>query len=239
MTAPSPWWLDDDNPRDSIRWVASGVMVGAVYAGAIAAYLLCHPAQSEIGDDNEVVTLELAPIDSTPDATAQDVAPAPETMIESKAEPTPQPEKPPEPEAKIEPPPPDDTPTAIPELQPKPPEKVEEARPPAPVTAERVKGGAPHVEASWQTELVRRLQRYKRYPGEARARAEQGVVFLNFSLDRSGHVLNRKISRSSGYPDLDAEVIAMIERADPLPAFPPSMPQTQIDLTVPIRFSLR
>jgi hypothetical protein len=31
----------------------------------------------------------------------------------------------------------------------------------------------------------------------------------------------------------------MILRAEPLPAFPPSMPQPRMDLTVPIRFSLR
>jgi periplasmic protein TonB len=31
----------------------------------------------------------------------------------------------------------------------------------------------------------------------------------------------------------------MIERAQPLPAFPPSMTEPKLDITVPIRFSLR
>ena len=35
------------------------------------------------------------------------------------------------------------------------------------------------------------------------------------------------------------EVMTMIERAEPLPAFPASMKQPQLDLTIPIRFSLR
>ena len=39
-------------------------------------------------------------------------------------------------------------------------------------------------------------------------------------------------------PDLDAEASAMIERAQPLPPFPDSMTQDQLDLTVPVRFSL-
>jgi protein TonB len=239
MSAPAPWWIEDDGPRDIVRWIVAGAIVLGVYAGAVGAYVLWQPPTTEIGDDTDAVTLELAPIDSTPDAEAKDVAPAPETMIESKAEPQPQ-DKPPEPEeTKIEPPPPDNTPDAVPEPKPKPPEKVEEARPPAPMTAERVKGGAPRIEPSWQSTLVRRLQQYKRYPNEARARDEQGVVLLAFSLDRNGRVLAHKIARSSGYPDLDAEVMAMIKRAEPLPAFPPSMPQAQLDLTVPIRFSLR
>ena len=65
------------------------------------------------------------------------------------------------------------------------------------------------------------------------------MVLLAFSIDRNGHVLSRHIVSGSGHADLDAEVLAMIERAQPLPAFPPSMTQAQLSLTVPIRFALR
>ena len=159
-------------------------------------------------------------------------------MIESKAVPEPPKEEKPTEDVKVEQPP-DETPAIVPEPVVKPPEKVEEARPPAPVTAQRVTGGVPRIEPSWQSSLVRQLQRYKRYPSEAQSRSEEGIVLLSFSLDRTGHVLAHRIARSSGFADLDNEVMAMIMRAEPLPAFPPSMPQPQLDLTVPIRFSLR
>jgi len=237
MTAPSATWLEDDSPRDLMRWTAAAVIVLGIHAGAVAFYLSWHQPEEDIGGDAVVVTVELAPIDSTPDAEQRDVAPAPETMIESRAVPQPQKEKPTE-KVKVEQPP-DETPTIVAEPVAKPPEKVEEARPPAPVTAQRVKGGAPRIEPSWQSSLVRQLQRFKRYPSEAQSRSEEGVVLLSFSLDRTGHVLAHHIVRSSGFADLDNEVMAMIKRAEPLPAFPASMPQSQIDLTVPIRFSLR
>ena len=83
------------------------------------------------------------------------------------------------------------------------------------------------------------MQQYKRYPSDAQSRGEDGVVLLSFTVDRSGHVLARQIVHSSGHRELDNEVMSMVERAQPLPAFPPSMPQTKLDLTVPIRFSLR
>jgi protein TonB len=86
---------------------------------------------------------------------------------------------------------------------------------------------------------MRQLQRFKRYPAAAQSHKEEGVVLLSFSLDRSGHVLTRSIARSSGHPDLDDEVMAMIIRAEPLPPFPATMTQDRVDLTVPIRFSLR
>jgi periplasmic protein TonB len=230
-------WFEEESPRDLMRWVVAAAVVVAVHAGAIAFYIFWHQPEAEIGDDAAIVTVELAPIDSTPDAVARDDAPAPETMIESKALPEPQKEKPRE-ELKLEQPP-DETPSLVPTPVVKPPEKVESSPPPAPRTAQQVKGGAPRVEASWQTSLLRQLQRFKRYPAGAQSRNEQGVVLLSFSLDRTGHVLAHSVARSSGFPDLDNEVMAMIMRAEPLPAIPASMPQTRLDLTVPIRFSLR
>jgi periplasmic protein TonB len=238
MSILSLSWFEDEDPRDLIRWALAATLVLGIHVAAVAFYLLWHVPEEDVGDDAEIVTVELAPIDSTPEAVTSEVAPAPETMIESKTVPEPQKEKPIE-EVKVEQPPPDETPAIIPEPVVKPPEHVEEARPPAPMTAQQVKGGAPHVEPSWQSSLVRQLQRYKRYPSEAQARNEEGVVVLSFSLDRRGRVLAHRIAHSSGFSDLDNEVMAMIMRAEPLPPFPASMPQPRIDLTVPIRFSLR
>jgi periplasmic protein TonB len=233
----SAHWHDELAPHEWARWAVAALVVVGVHAGALF-YLLRVHEPDIVGSNLDIVTVELAPIDSTPDAVEQDIAPAPETMVESSPLPdVPQP-KPPE-ETKIERPP-DEAPTQVPLPAEKPPEdKAQSAPPPAPVTAQKVKGGAPAVEPSWQTGLMRQLQRFKRYPASARSRKEEGVVLLSFSLDRSGHVLAHSIARSSGHPDLDDEVMAMIMRAEPLPAFPVSMPQDRIDLTVPIRFSLR
>jgi protein TonB len=142
-------------------------------------------------------------------------------------------------QAKVEePPPPQNTTTDVTLPQEKPPEKVEPTNP-SPRSIERVDAATPHIDPSWTTLMFKQLQRYKSYPSGARARNEQGVVKLAFTVDRSGHVLTWQIVTSSGYPDLDAEVRTMIERAQPLPAFPASMSQAQQDFTVPIRFSLR
>jgi protein TonB len=43
----------------------------------------------------------------------------------------------------------------------------------------------------------------------------------------------------SGYTALDDEAMALVMRAQPMPAFPQSMTEAEISLTVPIRFSLR
>jgi periplasmic protein TonB len=222
MTAPALPWFEDEDPRDLRRWAIAAAIVFGIHAGAVGGYVFFH-TPDEIGDANAPLAIDLAPSDDTIDQ--PEIAPVPESQPKTVDQP---------------PPPPPETSEAVMEPQePPPPQPVQETRPPSPAVPARVKGGAPRIAPSWQTELVRRLEQYKRYPGDAQSRGVEGVVMLSFSVDRNGRVLAHDIVRSSGHPELDKEVVSMIERAQPLPPFPPSMPQAKLDLTVPIRFSLR
>ena len=97
----------------------------------------------------------------------------------------------------------------------------------------------PSAVPNWKSELVARLQRYKRYPSEAQARGEEGVAQLAFSVDRSGGVHNARIVRSSGSSLLDRATLELVERAQPLPAPPPDVHGAQIAIVVPINYNLR
>ena len=97
----------------------------------------------------------------------------------------------------------------------------------------------PSALPNWKSELVSRLERYKRYPPEAQARGEHGVAQLAFSVDRSGGVHHARIARSSGSSLLDSATLAMVERAAPLPPPPAELAGTQIAVSVPIRYDTR
>jgi protein TonB len=47
-------------------------------------------------------------------------------------------------------------------------------------------------------------------------------------------LLSRRLAGSSGSPVLDSAAMAVIERAQPYPRFPPGMSQAQIALTIPL-----
>ncbi len=212
MNAGALTWLEDDNPRDFLRWSFAAVMVACLHAALFAAYLLVwSPPNVEIGEDLPTISFQLT-------------APQIDQVQQAKVEEKPVPPKETLPEAVVP--------------LPKPPPKVEQTSP-APRTTVREVASAPRIDPSWESLVLRRLQEFKNYPDEARRKNQQGVVILEFSIDRDGHVVSRHIVTSSGYPVLDAEVLALVERAQPMPAFPPSMTQSQISLTVPIRFSLR
>ena len=209
-------WFEDEDPRELRRWAIAAAVVVGVHLAVIAAYLYVHEPD-EIGDDVTPVAVELAPSEDTVDQT--EVAPVPEVQ-----------------QQQIQQPPPQDAPTIM--APPPPPQQVQQ-QPPAAAEPARVKGGAPQIATSWETSLVKHLEQFKRYPSAAQSRGEEGVVMLSFSVDRTGHVLAHRVVQSSGYPELDSEVMTMIERAQPLPAFPPTMPDAELDeADIPIHFTL-
>ena len=70
----------------------------------------------------------------------------------------------------------------------------------------------------------------------ARARGASGVAAVNFALDAAGDVTAAQLMRSSGDGELDAEAVAAVRRASPLPAPPADAPRAYV---APIRFDLR
>jgi protein TonB len=59
---------------------------------------------------------------------------------------------------------------------------------------------------------------------------------VGFTVSRSGGVTSRSLVRSSGSSIVDAEAIAMITRAQPMPPFPAAIPQSQESFVQAIRF---
>ena len=106
---------------------------------------------------------------------------------------------------------------------------------PVPTTAPRVAGEG---RDAYLGRLLAQLNRFKQYPRQARAAHIEGVVMLHFVMDAGGKMLSLEIAKSSGRPILDAEALALIQRAQPLPALPPDFPTRTLDAVVPVEFSL-
>ncbi len=92
--------------------------------------------------------------------------------------------------------------------------------------------------ADWQSRVLGRLNAVKRYPSSARARRQQGVALIRFSVDRAGAVDKVTLARSSGFALLDREALALPRRASPLPPPPEDMLDVAADLVVPVDFTV-
>jgi protein TonB len=95
------------------------------------------------------------------------------------------------------------------------------------------------AQANWQRSLVAHINRYKRYPAQARAHKVEGIVSVEFTLDRSGQILSSRVAHSSGSAVLDEEAVALLRRAAPLPSPPQEVPPEGFSLVLPIRFQMK
>lgn len=239
------------NFTDAARWGFCFALVVCFHVAGAAALLARWSDDADLVANAPVITLELAPVPVAPQTQPTELPPGPE-QTEAKSEPEPQPQKPVETE-EIKPTPAKDAELTV--APPKPPEKPKQkaARKQASLTsapsaveqkAERAAAAAAGAASrnsdalpNWKSALVAQLERYKRYPSEARG--EHGVAQLAFNVDRNGGVHNAHIVRSSGSSALDSATLDLVARAQPLPPPPPEIRGAQIAIVVPIRYSVR
>jgi periplasmic protein TonB len=210
--------------REAARWSICFAVVIAAHGAAALALLLDPSSDSDFGVDAPIVTIELPESLVMSAIPPTDLAPGPKEE-ESEATPPPKEEtKPPEPEAEV----------ALPEPpKPEPPQVQKQA------TAPPAAAPSAAVVHNWESELVAHIERFKRYPAEARARGEQGLARVAFTIDRDGWVRSTRIVQSSGTPELDQEALAMLTRAQPVPRPPNRVPVSELSFTVPVRFNIR
>jgi periplasmic protein TonB len=235
--------LAAEDLSDLRRWLVAGALIVAAHGGIAAAMVRWHEPDAP-SEPTGAIVIEFAPIETAaPEQVEQDAVPetpiekvekVEEQKVEAKGEE--------QIEEKVEPRPPEEQPReAVQMTTPPPPELPQVAAlPTAPVQGTPTKRIDSRALQTWVGEIAAVLERRKRYPATAYARGEQGIAQVSFTLDRQGRVIESHIVRSSGAPDLDEEALALLKRAEP---FPPSPAQAggngRINLTVPIRFSLK
>ena len=95
------------------------------------------------------------------------------------------------------------------------------------------------LRASYESLILGRLERAKRYPTRALQRRLEGEVLLAISISANGQVLSSAVQGSSGHELFDTEALKMVSRAAPFPALPSGGRIAALDVVVPIAFKLR
>ena len=97
--------------------------------------------------------------------------------------------------------------------------------------------GSPGADVdAYRASLYARIYAGVRYPELARERGAEGVAVVSFSFDARGQVTSAALAQSSGDAALDAEAVASVRRASPLPPPPEGAPRAY---AIPLRYRLR
>jgi protein TonB len=223
---------------ETARWTLCFAAVVALH-GLAALSLFSSPEASDFDAGAQVVLLELPEAPASAMTPPSDLTPGPP---EAESEPTPPKEqetKRPEQEAEVALPMPE---TPKPPAEERPPTALPSVAIPSvpapPTPGAEVAPSAVFIKR-WESALAAHIERFKHYPAEARARDEHGVARVAFTIDREGWVRASRIVQSSGSPALDAETLAMLNRAQPVPRPPAQLSNNELSFVVPVRFNIK
>src|SRR5262249_41064640 len=225
--------LDLTEPRGlrMCRWTTAAVLIAVLHVAAALA--LTQWRDEEISDSSGSIALELAPMaagsvstteqapgplmeeapptrqaakrikevpQQTPAVEPSLLAPKPEVQLPVSREKESEKPKQRDPEAALH----ENLPqtAAAPMTTPPPPSPATLS--PIPTTpAPGISASVAKAEATWRNELVSHINRYKQYPRAASAHRVHGVVTLEFTIDRRGHIIASRVTQSSGSALLD------------------------------------
>jgi protein TonB len=191
-----------------------------------------------------------------PPPPVQEAPPPPTPQVEAMVPPEPPPPAPPIPAEPPPPPPvpeqltvvPPEKPVVVPEQSPRKAvheEKVEKHQAPPKVVAPQGKTmrvaaapsagveneGARLGRESWLSQFAAQIRHAASYPSGSTG---SGTAQISVTVARNGRLVSHHLTASAGSPALDHAAMAAIERAQPFPPFPASMPEAQISRTVPL-----
>ncbi|TVQ52304.1 MAG: energy transducer TonB, partial [Rhodobacteraceae bacterium] len=107
---------------------------------------------------------------------------------------------------------------------------------------DREGASAPAADPSAKAAYVARLRAWiaarQQYPRQARARRQEGEGVVRFRIDATGRLLSAELRRSAGAAALDAEMLALLRRAEPMPPIPPALGLAYLELDLPVSFMI-
>ena len=97
-----------------------------------------------------------------------------------------------------------------------------------------------NIRMAYLSELRDWLLKHKRYPSLAKRRKQEGQVSVRFVIDANGGLISHQILKPSSHKSLNQAVMAMVERAAPMPPVPNELHQghNQFEYTIPVNFEL-
>lgn len=91
---------------------------------------------------------------------------------------------------------------------------------------------------SYFTKLKERIYQVWKYPKESQIRREQGNLRIVFTLRKDGYLENVRIVESSGFENLDREVLRTIRVASPYNPFPESWEEEKLKIPATFDYKL-
>ncbi len=90
----------------------------------------------------------------------------------------------------------------------------------------------------YQEEVRKKIESHREYPGLARRMGLEGIVRVQFVIEKDGHLKKVEVEKTSGSRFLDDAAKKAVEKSAPFPPFPSEIPESSLTFSLSFRFSL-
>ena len=94
-------------------------------------------------------------------------------------------------------------------------------------------GVASNAMSTYINQIIYILEQNKTYPADAINRREEGTAIVSFTLNRSGHIIGKRLVQSTGSMTLDWASLDLLDRSQPFPPLPPTYSDNQLTMRLP------
>jgi len=92
--------------------------------------------------------------------------------------------------------------------------------------------------ASWQKSVIGVIAKKQVYPRAAMSQEIEGRAKVKMTIDRGGKITHYEMVESTGSDLLDAEVVKLMDRINPLPAPPAEASDSNLTFVLPLAWVL-
>lgn len=93
--------------------------------------------------------------------------------------------------------------------------------------------------SAWQKDVVSTIAKKQVYPRAAMSQEIEGRARVQVTIDRAGNITGYDIVESTGHELLDAEVVRMKDRINPLPKPPAGLSEANLSFVLPLSWVLQ
>lgn len=93
--------------------------------------------------------------------------------------------------------------------------------------------------ATWQKNVVSTIAQKQVYPRAAMSQEIEGRARVKVTIDRSGNITAYEMVEGTGHDLLDAEVVRLKDRINPLPKPPASLADANLTFVLPLSWVLQ
>ncbi|MEA2047127.1 MAG: TonB family protein [Campylobacterota bacterium] len=95
------------------------------------------------------------------------------------------------------------------------------------------------IKDTYLAKVRRVIEGKKKYPKISKRRREEGTVYIQFTINKNGNIINIVLKKKSRYTKLNQAAMKILKEIGSFPSIPKEISKSSLTITVPIKYNIK